>query len=357
MIKKFEAKKLILIVVLLHLSGCGGSSSPSSAKSITPVGSGSEPAPDVVETPVDGPSKISLTPGFYANNNISIQGTPRTYSFYIPQNITASSIPLVLLLHGYGGSSDEISGEDGSNAPYKVWMSLADRDKFIVLYPEGTQGENELGWNDCRADAQSNPTADDVSFLGALIDLFSISQGIDSRRVYVSGTSNGGHMALRLALELSNKVSAVAPIAAAMPENSQCVGPVSAIPILFVNGTNDPILPYNGGLIGNAADQRGSALSTSASIELWVNFNQANPSPTIDDLPNINDEDESTITRSTYFGTRNTALVGLIEVLGGGHTEPSIQEQYSTSIERILGKQNHDIEIAEEIWAWLRLTN
>lgn len=58
--------------------------------------------------------------------------------------------------------------------------------------------------------------------------------------------------------------------------------------------------------------------------------------------------------RYTYSQGVEGTQVLLYEIIGGGHVEPSIQEQYAAIAELILGKQNHDIEMAEEIWNFFR---
>jgi len=268
----------------------------------------------------------------------------------MPSDLGSSLSPLVFLLHGGGSNTDDFTGESGFKAPYKVWMDIADAEKFIVVYPEGTNNSlGDPGWNDCRADATTNPTVNDVGFIDALINHFSSSFSIDTNRIYASGTSNGGHMSLRLALELSNKIAAVAPVVAAMPAIS-CSGPVHPISVLFMNGTDDPLLPYNGGTVAPNIVGRGTVLSAQESVDFWTDFNQTDSSPTIIDFPDINTEDSSTVKSITYSNGVEGTQVILYEVSGGGHVEPSIQEQYASILESLLGKQNHDIEMAKEIW-------
>jgi len=42
--------------------------------------------------------------------------------------------------------------------------------------------------------------------------------------------------------------------------------------------------------------------------------------------------------------------VVLYEVRGGGHTEPGLRERYGRLYRLIVGPQNHDTEMAEEVW-------
>ena len=292
--------------------------------------------------------------GLFTNNTIIIDGITRTYDYYIPSNLGSSLVPLVFLLHGGGSKSDDLTGESGFKAPYKVWMDIAEEEKLILIYPNGTNNPlGAQGWNDCRADATTNPSVNDVSFIDSLIDYFPNSYNIDTNRIYATGTSNGGHMSLRLALELSNKIAAIAPVVASMPA-IRCNNPVHPISVLFIIGTDDPLSPYSGGEVAPNIGGRGTVLSAEESVNFWVAFNQINSVPSIMNHQNINTTDNSTVKSSTYSNGIELTQVVLFEILGGGHLEPSIQEQYSPILELSLGNQNNDIEMATVIWDFFK---
>ena len=119
-----------------------------------------------------------------------------------------------------------------------------------------------------------------------------------------------------------------------------------------MNGTADPILPYNGGQI---IPNRGEVFSTDNTIDYWVNRNGTDITPEVTNLPNTNLDDNSTIEKSIYQNGTNDTEVALYKVIGGGHTAPSIQERYdSTLVPLVLGNQNGDIEMAEEIWSFFK---
>ena len=134
----------------------------------------------------------------------------------------------------------------------------------------------------------------------------------------------------------------------------KCSDPVHPISVLFMIGTNDPLSPYNGGEVAPNIGGRGTVLSAQESVNFWVEFNQTDSNPSIMNYQNINTTDNSTVKRSTYSNGTDASQVVLYEVLGGGHLEPSIQEQYSTILELSLGNQNHDIEMATEIWNFFK---
>lgn len=55
---------------------------------------------------------------------------------------------------------------------------------------------------------------DDVAFVAALIDQLDGELAVDRERVFATGVSNGGMMAYWLAVERSDLVRAIAPVAA-----------------------------------------------------------------------------------------------------------------------------------------------
>ncbi len=294
-----------------------------------------------------------------ATKSLSLDGVTRRYAIYVPEKPGATNLPLVFELHGGGVSIEDMTGESGYKTPYKLWMDLADSEKFIVVYPEGLNGAyGKPTWNDCRANASVNSGADDVQFISALIDLISAAHDIDPDSIYASGTSNGGLMTLRLAVELPDKIAAVAAVAAAMPDHSECRPPAQPISVLFMNGTNDNHLPYHGGILSNPPNpDHGSVYSTATSVAIWKAINHTDQIPVSCNFPDLDTKDGSTVTSYNYANGVKGKEVALYEVTGGGHSAPSIREQYSALFERYFNRQNHDIEMTTEVWKFFRGKN
>jgi len=298
----------------------------------------------------------SLDDNGLSTKNIVVDGSTRRYAIYVPQNIGTSPVPLVFELNGGQVYIEDMTGESGGTSPHKLWMKLAEADKFIVVYPEGLPGSSgKPTWNDCRADFVVNSGADDVHFISSLIDELSLSYNIDPNKIYASGPSNGGFMALRLAVELSDKIAAVSATIAAMPGSSECNQAQNPTSVLFMNGTNDNYVPYDGGTIGNPPDpEHGTVYSTEESINIWTVFNHTDTIPDIYDFPDLDTDDGGIVTRYTYANGYEGTEVVLYKVNGGGHSAPSIQEQFSNLFELIFNKQNHDIEMANEVWNFFK---
>jgi len=284
------------------------------------------------------------------NQSISVLNQERQYHLYSPGD--PGTAPIILLLHGNGGSNDQVLGLAGTKAPHKVWLDVAQQENIILVVPNGVIGPNgKRGWNDCRNDAPTNPDSDDVRFISELIELVQNSYGSSTSKVFSVGTSNGGLMSMRLAAEIPETIEAIAFIVASRPVNSECAEPASPMSVLIMNGTDDPILPYSGGQISS---NRGEIYSTAETVNYWINRNQSDTTPTVIDVPNTDPDDDSTVTRFSYNNGTNNTVVEHYEVINGGHTEPSIVERYGNLFKLVVGNQNGDIEMATEIWKFFK---
>ena len=289
--------------------------------------------------------------GLQQDLEVSVDGRVRTFHFFVPSGLDdQATYPVVVLLHGHGGSSDQLLGLDGRASPHSVWLDVAQREKIILLVPEGVVSpDGKLGWNDCRTDGGSTPSTDDVGLIRALLDGVSSSYPVDTNRVYATGTSNGGLLAFRLGIEAGDRFAAIAPVVASMPVNSECGDPDRSVALMLMNGTADAIMPYDGGVVANG---RGEVLSTLDTVRVWLESNQNRATASVETLPDIDPADRSTIVTTSYLGETRLQDVVLVSMQGAGHTEPSIAQQYNRLAERILGVQNHDLEMAEWVWAF-----
>src|SRR3989304_2716891 len=126
------------------------------------------------------------------------------------------------------------------------FSGLADREGFIAVYPDAV----ERNWNDAR-DAPNiqaqRENGEEFVFIGALIPLLTREFGIDPRRVYSTGISNGAFMSQRLAVELSDRIAAIAPVVGGMAPRLRERTPKTPVSVLVMNGTDDPLVPSQGG--------------------------------------------------------------------------------------------------------------
>ena len=279
------------------------------------------------------------------NQYINIDGITRTYLLYNPSQTV--NTPIIFLFHGNGGSADGIAGLTKVKAPYLPWFDIAKKEGLILVIPDGMIGpKNSQGWNDCRNDAPRIPASDDIGFIATLLDTLKTSLRYDDHKVFMVGTSNGGHFVMRLAQDMPERITAFASIVASGPASSKCN--TSAIPVsaLFMNGTADPLVPYKGGITEN-----GTVVSTDSSISYWVKRNGTQINPTITQFPS---NGNSTVISYHYQNGIHDTEVMLYKVVNGGHIEPSQRERYSFLWTSFVGTQNADIESAEEIWKFFK---
>lgn len=164
---------------------------------------------------------------------IEHEGMQRSYQRYVPEGLDPEApVPLMLNFHGFTSNTDAQIAFSGMN-------TTADREGFIVAYPEGLGAAFNAGKNCCSAYGNPPHMADDVDFARAIIDDIAAKGCIDRRRVYATGMSNGGYMAEYLACEAADVFAAVAPVGSMVPVRTDCT-PSRPIAVIEFNGTEDP---------------------------------------------------------------------------------------------------------------------
>ena len=263
--------------------------------------------------------------------------------------------PLVILLHGHGGTAKQLLGRERSAAPLSSWLAIAEREDLVVAAPDGLNGaDGRPGWNDCRADADNNPRSDDVGFIGALVDR-ELASGADPARVYVIGMSNGGMMAFRLAIELAPRLAAFAAVSASMAADSRCAAPRQPLSALVISGTADPVVPWAGGPVKVLSSKsRGAVIAVEQAVQRWRELGGLPAAPQVQELPHRDPNDPTRATRLLWGGNPAGVQVELMRIEGGGHVEPSASQRLGRLYLSFVGPQNADFETAEEAWAFFR---
>jgi polyhydroxybutyrate depolymerase len=276
---------------------------------------------------------------------INSGGLQRTYNVHISSMYDKNiSTPLLIVLHGGGGTGQEMIKFTGFN-------TISDRDNFIVVYPDGFENH----WNDGRGVQRYGAQAqnvDDVGFMSALIDQISSQYNIDAKRVYVTGISNGAMMSNRLGAELSQKIAAIAPVAGNIPKNLASVWqPSRPLSVLIINGTEDPLVPWAGGEVHLGPLDFGQVISVEDTVKFWVNNAKCTASPVITQLPDTDPSDGTTTQVETCGGCRDGTEVVLYTVKGGGHTWPGGIQYASVSV---IGRTARDFNASEVIWQFFK---
>ena len=291
-------------------------------------------------------------------NKITVDNTERSFMVHLPPNYNASEkLPVVILMHGGGGSIEGMVKLANMNA-------TADKHNFITVYPAGTGKRKDtlLTWNagNCCGYARDNKI-NDVKFIDKMINTLKVTYNIDEKRVYATGHSNGAGMSYRLACELSNKITAIAPNA------GQCMlkncNPMRPVPILHIHGTEDRCANYNGGMCGgcfnefigikNATDGW-ECISVEDNIKYFANKNKCNQNPKVI-------TDNNNMICKTYEQCKNKAEVTLCSIKGAGHTwsggdyglvacQKRPDGLICSNWKKIVGKLNSNISASEMMW-------
>src|ERR1700694_1857893 len=166
-------------------------------------------------------------------------GLQRSYIVHVPAP-TGKPPPAVINMHGGGGNA-------AGQQKYTQMDRLADREHFVVIYPNGAgRGTRFLTWNAGACCAYSTAhQIDDVGFIRAVVEDVARRTPLDRSRVYATGLSNGSMMAYRLAAEASDRIAAVAGVAGAMSLTR--FAPKLPVPVMHIHSTQDHIARYDGG--------------------------------------------------------------------------------------------------------------
>jgi polyhydroxybutyrate depolymerase len=265
-------------------------------------------------------------------------GLQRTFWVYAPDTL-ASPAPLVLALHGGGGTGKGMCSMAGG------LMTVAEDHGFLLVCPDGVERHwnDGRGIDDWRAHAEQ---IDDVGFLAALVDHLSRQWAIDRGAIFVTGISNGGLMSYRMACERADLVRAIAAVTASLPEALACE-PSEPISILIVNGTQDPLVPYDGGEITVLRRTLGRVLSTEDTYRFWAEFDKCPGPAAVTDEPDVDPGDGTEVQRAVLDPCADGTRVELYTIFGGGHTWPG-GPQYLPAW--IVGRVSRDLNASEAIW-------
>ncbi|HYC46790.1 MAG TPA: PHB depolymerase family esterase [Burkholderiales bacterium] len=276
-------------------------------------------------------------------------GLARNYLVHVPpQAAERRALPLMLSFHG-GGSNAQVMRS------YTRMDRAADRDGYIVVYPNGSSGYagRFLTWNagNCCGPAAALQV-DDVAFALAVLEDLAARIPYDRRRVYATGLSNGAMMAYRLAVEASDRIAAVAGVAGAM--SVQRFAPTRPMPVLHIHSTQDHIARFDGGLATPSVwlDTRMLHTPVEDFLRRWLDYDGCPLKPTVETIAGqagTPDEGHSAI-RRVYSPCRDGVEVVLLQLYGAGHVWPGGVRDY---MPQLLGTGTSVIDANTEIWKFV----
>jgi polyhydroxybutyrate depolymerase len=267
---------------------------------------------------------------------IKIDGISRHFVTYIPSiTDTGYKMPVLISLHGRLGTGQHMM-------TFADFRPIAEKENFIIVCPDGI----DRSWNDGRPTPAEKKGINDVKFIDELITYIVKTYHGDVNRVYVTGMSNGGFMTSRLACELNNKIAAIAIVAASM-DKGMTYQPQHAMPVMYIQGTSDPLVPFEGGTMKGAG---GEIYSHKEIIQKWAAVNGCNEKPIITNLPD-SAHDGTTIIKEVYCGPKDLPVVIGYTVVDGGHIWPG-GSQYLPKF--IIGKNSNNLNACRVILGFFK---
>lgn len=298
------------------------------------------------------------TAGQWTEDSIKVGHLDRWFRIYRPATLRVNA-PSVLLLHGGTQSMRKIFSPNTGGT--QAWLKIADREGVLLIVPNGvnlktgdTRGDDQ-NWNDLRPPSSNEEVrADDVQFITQLLDHTAGKYQTDTKRVYVTGASNGGMMTYRLLWEASERFAAAATFLAVLPATlPERKAPSMPVPLLIANGTQDPLVKWEGGRIRGRPTMMMSVLENR---DWWVKRNGANPATVKEEiLPNTDQSDGCQLVSSLFPAMAGGAPVLFLKIEGGGHALPSRDHALPQTmlVRRLIGPLCRDAEGAEIAWSFL----
>jgi len=196
----------------------------------------------------------------------------RSAVVYTPTHLPASGLrALVVVLHGGLGNAQRIAAQQSESA--LNLNAQAEANGFIVAYLNGTPvarllGAQRLGWNAgncCGLPAQN--AVDDVAYIQAAALEIAKRYGVEDKRIFGVGHSNGAMMTQRMVCETALYAAAVSISGSLENGASQCPG-ARGKHILALHGADDQNVPITGGR-GSKGLSHTVYASQAATAQVW----------------------------------------------------------------------------------------
>ena len=284
---------------------------------------------------------FSVSSGIFNEKNIMVNNAKRSYILKFPKKYDKEKkLPLIIALHAGGSNWRKFNQTITRNTLEKA----ANDNHILLVFPEGKNNY----WNDGREKLlEGQQNYDDVKFISKLIDYSIEKYNVDPNKVFITGMSNGGFMAIRLAIELTEKVTAVASVSAQMSLKIKYLRIKQPISFMLINGTEDPVVPYLGGQMKlfKFSRNKSMVLSTKETISYFVKNNKCKK-PAINTSQDKQTFDMTTLTINEYRECGDNTQVKLVKINGGGHTWPGGKQYLPKGL---IGRLSKEINAGEVI--------
>jgi polyhydroxybutyrate depolymerase len=270
----------------------------------------------------------------------------RTAHIHIPKGYKpGTKPPLVLLLHGGGGTGPATLQNDG-------WAAKADKEGFLLVAPDGLGVRPKLPtsfktnpaiWNSGQYAANSEIAAiDDVEFIRQLLDELKEKLPYDEDCVFCTGHSNGGGMTFRLAAELSERFTSVGMVAGRL-----VVDPLKIkkpMPTLYIVGTKDPLMPMEGGEVKSPWAGNWKNQPIAEQLTRWAVALGCEKEPKI-----VSDQDA--IRKVEYLSKTTGPTLTVFYLDGHGHHWPGAKR---TLPESMIGPIISKLDATDTLWDFFK---
>ena len=274
------------------------------------------------------------------------EGVEREYLVHVPENLNNDS-PIVFVIHGYTGSAEGIAAYSGMN-------SIAEREGFIAVYPQGTIDSYGNAFFNVGYEFNDDSPINDVSFIRELVKSISQEFNLKRKRAFATGMSNGGDMSYLLACTSSDLFKAVAPVAGVLMKGlkDSCKFN-SPVPIFEIHGTADKISLFEGDL--NNEEGWGAYYDLPSTIDFFAErYQLANKS--IKQITSKESGADYDIFFERHWTNDLEEEVWMYRIEDGRHVWPGIKLNWWNNPLAwfYFGSGNEDINASEEVWAFFK---
>lgn len=210
-------------------------------------------------------------------------GKTHSCIWHVPSGIDKP--PVVFFIHGAFGSGENFQKETKADA-------VADKEKFIAVYPSATSNGATGTWADMSG-------VSDYPFYLAVLDTLNAKYKIDRDKVYMTGFSQGGFISFVAGCSYSNIFAAIAPVSGHAGSNCSIKRPV---PVYLTFGATEDKVAFI------------------KDLTIWQKLDSCPSSPTIT-------RPTTGVTRVTYGPCAQGTYVIMDSISGQGHQWPNKQNQ------------------------------
>jgi len=231
---------------------------------------------------------------------------------------------------------------------------VADREGFIVVYPQGTIDSQGNTFFNVGYEFHKDSTIDDVSFIRDLFVSLSEEYSLKRKQGFATGMSNGGDMSYLLACTSADLFRAVAPVAGSlMAKIKETCNTQSPVPIFEIHGTDDQITLFNGDMENNGG--WGAYYDLPSTISFFADaYNLDKRSKKI--IANKGEGSEYDIYLQRHWSQNSDEEVWMYEIVDGRHVWPGFKIHWweNPIFWYFYGSGNEDINASEEVWSFFK---